>query len=172
MWPRRSLSSVRYSWRVFQPVHVHHRGRLGQGQRQAVEILAEVERLDPLTGVVDEPGAEIGQRFPPTEPADRHDPQGAPAYVPSLRAVPLKVVPGSRVVMTTRPPRPDGHSPARSATSARSSRTSAHRRSVRASQAAKRPAAACASASGSGSPAPTAVAAWANPARTASRVLG
>ena len=60
-----------------QPVRVHHRGRLGQGERQAVEVLTEVERLDPLIGVVDQPGGEVRQRFPAAEPADRHDPRAA-----------------------------------------------------------------------------------------------
>ena len=60
-----------------QPVRVHHRDRVGQADRQAVEVLGEIESLDPLVGVVGEPGTEVGQGLPAAEPAHRGDPQAA-----------------------------------------------------------------------------------------------
>ena len=52
---------------------VDHRGGLGQPERQAAEVLAEVERLDALVGMVGEPGAEVGQRLSPAQPRHRDD---------------------------------------------------------------------------------------------------
>ena len=53
---------------------VDHRGGLAQRERQAAEVLAQVQRLDPLVGMVGEPGAEVGQRLPPAQPGHRDDP--------------------------------------------------------------------------------------------------
>ena len=64
-----------------QPVHVHHGGRLGQAERQAIEVLAEVKRLHPLVGIVGEPRAQVGQGLPAAEPADRDDLQARRAGV-------------------------------------------------------------------------------------------
>ena len=75
---------------------------------------------------------------------------------------------GSRVVITTRPDAPAGHSPSRSLSSARSSRTRAHGRRVWASQATKR--AAAVSAPSSGRLASTVSAARAKPVMTDSRL--
>ncbi len=88
---------------------------------------------------------------------------------PARTAGGFRVAGGSRVVMTTCPAGPAGHRSSRSAGSHRSSRISAHGRSVWDSQATKR--AAAASAPASGSPAPTAPAAWAKLTRTASRLV-
>jgi hypothetical protein len=50
-----------------------HRGGLGQRERQAVEVLAQVQRLDALVGMIGEPGAEVRQGLPPGQPRHRDD---------------------------------------------------------------------------------------------------
>ena len=47
---------------------------VAQGEREPVKVLAQVQRLDPLVGVVGEPGTEVGQRLPAAQPRHRDDP--------------------------------------------------------------------------------------------------
>ena len=58
-----------------QPAQLHHGRRLGQAERQAVEVLAQVQRLEPLLGIAGQPGAEVGQGLARAEPAHGRDPQ-------------------------------------------------------------------------------------------------
>ena len=58
-----------------QPVQGHHRGGLGQPERQPVQVRAQVEGLGPLVGKVGEPGAQVRQHLAAAEPADRRDPR-------------------------------------------------------------------------------------------------
>ena len=53
---------------------VDHRRGLAQGEREPVKVLAQVQRLDPLVGVVGKPGTEVGQRLPAAQPGHRDDP--------------------------------------------------------------------------------------------------
>ena len=58
-----------------QPVQAHHRGGLGQRERQPVQVRAQVEGFGPLVGKVGEPGAQVRQHLAAAEPADRRDPR-------------------------------------------------------------------------------------------------
>jgi hypothetical protein len=68
------------------PAGAHHRGGLGEREQQAVEVLTQVQRLDPLIGVVGEPGGEVVQGLAAVQPGHRHDPQ-----IPALEVWALEV---------------------------------------------------------------------------------
>ena len=58
-----------------QPVQAHHRGGLAQGERQPVQVRAQVQGFGPLLGKVGEPGAQVREHLAAAEPADRRDPR-------------------------------------------------------------------------------------------------
>ena len=53
------------------PAGAHHRGGLRQAERQPVQVLAQVQRLDPLVGVVGEPGGDVVQGLAAVQPGHR-----------------------------------------------------------------------------------------------------
>ena len=57
------------------PAGAHRRRGLGQRERQPVQVLAQVQRLDPLVGVIGEPRGDVVQGLPPVQPGHRDDPQ-------------------------------------------------------------------------------------------------
>ena len=57
------------------PAGPHRRGGLGQRERQPVQVLAQVQRLDPLVGVVGEPRGDVIQGLPAVQPGHRDDPR-------------------------------------------------------------------------------------------------
>ena len=59
--------------------HLHHRGGLGQPERQPFQVLAQVQRLDPLVGVVRQPGGEVVEGLAAVQPADTDDPHAGEA---------------------------------------------------------------------------------------------
>ena len=56
------------------PAGAHHRGGLGQPEQQAVQVLAQVQRLDPLVGVLGEPGGDVVQGLAAVQPGHRDGP--------------------------------------------------------------------------------------------------
>ncbi len=80
--------------------HDDHRGRLGDGDRQPVDVLGQVERLDPLVGEADEPRVEVADRLAPAEPGDA---VGDPARAVQLR----RGQPGGHHDLAGRPLRPE-----------------------------------------------------------------
>ena len=126
-WPRwcrsRCAYSARYSRQVLSATMITAR-RLGDRDRQPVDVLGQVERLDPLVGEAGQPGVEVADRLPPAEPGDAAGgPPGAGSASSDAR---------SRLVTTTWPAGPRGHSPSRSAGDVTPSSTTAQRRWVRA----------------------------------------
>src|ERR1700722_20005279 len=49
------------------------RARLRHRERQRLDVLGQVERLDPLVGEADQPGIEVADGLPPAQPGDAVD---------------------------------------------------------------------------------------------------